>query len=219
MLTTGDHHPRYRVVRIRFECRVRTAKSPARGPEWTDPHQKASPAIANARPCIMIVGRRYETEDAGANSRFLRPSAERDDGREGGGYDHRLHVPLHRIVHRLASSPYSGARDRSVRGGGREEPRAPGERNRFNEDAGRATSASIGPEVGTDRGPTQRMIPTRRGTTRVVDSSPTRSPGLNSKNTELSLSSQARPMPRLNVGPLSVSMSPNGTYAPMPPSA
>ena len=148
MPTTGNHHPRYRVVRIRFECRVRTAKSPARGPEWTDPHQEARPAIASARPCIMIVGRRYETEDAG-----------------------------------------------------------------------RATSASIGPEIGTDRGPTQRMIPTRRGTTRVVDSSPTRSPGLNSKNTELSLSSQARPMPRLNVGPLSVSMSPNGTYAPTPPSA
>ena len=83
MLTTGNHHPRYRVVRIRFECRVRTAKSPARGPEWTDPHQKASPAIANARPCVMIFSRRYETEDTGANSRSPdRPLNEATDGRE-----------------------------------------------------------------------------------------------------------------------------------------
>ena len=60
ILTTGNHDPRYRVLRVRFECRVRTAKSPARGPEWTDPHEEARPAIASAGPCIMIFGRRYE---------------------------------------------------------------------------------------------------------------------------------------------------------------
>ena len=72
---TGNHDPRYRVLRTRFECRVRTAKSPARGPECTDPHQEACPAIASAGPCMMIFGRRCEKGRPGKNGGYTGSSS------------------------------------------------------------------------------------------------------------------------------------------------
>ena len=58
---TGDGYARYQSLRIGLECLFRSAKIPARGPEWTSPLGRALPVIERAQPCTMIFGRRYES--------------------------------------------------------------------------------------------------------------------------------------------------------------